>query len=119
MRILSKDRWAALYIRSYEFKRLDHYMEPTEFEIQEMSQEALDLGFKVLWSKNEGTNEVLEGTAQDRKIADQIKYRLRFYESTAIHYSKVYVSTDSKSLSYDASWRGDDYISTSGEALAL
>ncbi|GKG34894.1 hypothetical protein Tco_0437590, partial [Tanacetum coccineum] len=24
------------------------------------SQEALDLGFKVLWSKNEGTNEVLE-----------------------------------------------------------
>ncbi|GKD34361.1 hypothetical protein Tco_1249870 [Tanacetum coccineum] len=25
---------------------------------------ALDLGFKVLWSKNEGTDEVLEGTAE-------------------------------------------------------
>ncbi|GKF67378.1 hypothetical protein Tco_0197057, partial [Tanacetum coccineum] len=34
------------------------------------SQEALDLGFKVLWSKNECTDEVLEGTAQE-------------YESTA------------------------------------
>ncbi|GJS69493.1 retrovirus-related pol polyprotein from transposon TNT 1-94 [Tanacetum coccineum] len=34
------------------------------------SHGALDLGFKVLWSKNEGTDEVLEGTAQE-------------YESTA------------------------------------
>ncbi|GJS51968.1 hypothetical protein Tco_0625330 [Tanacetum coccineum] len=34
------------------------------------SHGALDLGFKVLWSKNEGTDKVLEGTAQE-------------YESTA------------------------------------
>ncbi|GKA73404.1 hypothetical protein Tco_0779706 [Tanacetum coccineum] len=29
------------------------------------SHGALDLGFKVLWSKNEGTDKVLEGTAKD------------------------------------------------------
>ncbi|GJV56339.1 hypothetical protein Tco_1457344 [Tanacetum coccineum] len=34
------------------------------------SHGALDLGFKVLWSKNEGTDKVLKGTAQE-------------YESTA------------------------------------
>ncbi|GKE31106.1 hypothetical protein Tco_1450428 [Tanacetum coccineum] len=34
------------------------------------SHGALNLGFKVLWSKNEGTDEVLEGIAQE-------------YESTA------------------------------------
>ncbi|GJT27718.1 hypothetical protein Tco_0907993, partial [Tanacetum coccineum] len=29
------------------------------------SHGALDLGFKVLWSKHEGTDKVLEGTAQE------------------------------------------------------
>ncbi|GJY66856.1 retrovirus-related pol polyprotein from transposon TNT 1-94 [Tanacetum coccineum] len=52
----------------------DEYLEPPRVERlvspAPTSQEALDLGFKVLWSKNEGTNEVLEGTAQE-------------YESTA------------------------------------
>ncbi|GKB84736.1 hypothetical protein Tco_0957008, partial [Tanacetum coccineum] len=47
------------------------------------SHGALDLGFKVLWSKNEGTDKVLEGTAQE-------------YESTAganLSTAEVYEST--------------------------
>ncbi|GJR74693.1 hypothetical protein Tco_0087058 [Tanacetum coccineum] len=33
---------------------------------------ALDLGFKVLWSKNEGTDEVLEGTAKVHESTDKV-----------------------------------------------
>ncbi|GKF07169.1 hypothetical protein Tco_0041393, partial [Tanacetum coccineum] len=38
---------------------------------------ALDLGFKVLWSKNEGTDEALEGTAK------VLEGTAQEYESTA------------------------------------
>ncbi|GKG54940.1 hypothetical protein Tco_0562927, partial [Tanacetum coccineum] len=53
------------------------------FNMWYQSHGALDLGFKVLWSKNEGTDEVLEGTAQE-------------YESTAganLSTAEVYEST--------------------------
>ncbi|GKB84517.1 hypothetical protein Tco_0956789, partial [Tanacetum coccineum] len=33
---------------------------------------ALDLGFKVLWSKNEGTDEVLEGTTKVHEGTDEV-----------------------------------------------
>ncbi|GKD40000.1 hypothetical protein Tco_1260207 [Tanacetum coccineum] len=54
------------------------------------SQEALDLGFKVLWSKNEGTDEVLEGTAQEyESTAGANLSTAEVYESTAHSLFKV------------------------------
>ncbi|GKB84397.1 hypothetical protein Tco_0956669 [Tanacetum coccineum] len=51
---------------------------------------ALDLGFKVLWSKNEGTDEVLEGTAQEyESTAGANLSTAEVYESTAHSLFKI------------------------------
>ncbi|GKE62928.1 hypothetical protein Tco_1513295 [Tanacetum coccineum] len=67
------------------------------------SHGALDLGFKVLWSKNEGTDKVLEGTAQEygstaganlstaRRYCSKV---LLLFESTA-HYAQSTVVCES------------------------
>ncbi|GKG44849.1 hypothetical protein Tco_0486287, partial [Tanacetum coccineum] len=61
------------------------------------SHGALDLGFKVLWSKNEGTDEVLEGTAKvHESTAKDIEGTAQQYESTAeanLSTTEVYEST--------------------------
>ncbi|GKD48999.1 hypothetical protein Tco_1277975 [Tanacetum coccineum] len=55
-----------------------------------VSHGALDLGFKVLWSKNEGTDEVLEGTAQEyESTAGANLSTAEVYESTAHSLFKV------------------------------
>ncbi|GKB95712.1 putative ribonuclease H-like domain-containing protein [Tanacetum coccineum] len=54
------------------------------------SHGALDLGFKVLWSKNEGTDEVLEGTAQEyESTAGANLSTAEVYESTAHSLFKI------------------------------
>ncbi|GJV34259.1 hypothetical protein Tco_1394659 [Tanacetum coccineum] len=59
------DKMKTNEIRGTNLGLIQHYK-----KLQDQSHGALDLGFKVLWSKNEGTDKVLEGTAQE-------------YESTA------------------------------------
>ncbi|GJY28162.1 hypothetical protein Tco_0403929 [Tanacetum coccineum] len=64
------------------------------------SHGALDLGFKVLWSKNEGTDEVLEGTAQE-------------YESTAganLSTAEVYESTAHSLFKISVGFHSDHYM---------
>ncbi|GJU70758.1 hypothetical protein Tco_1262163 [Tanacetum coccineum] len=58
------------------------------------SHGALDLGFKVLWSKNEGTDKVLEGTAQEYdSTAGANLSTAEVYESTAHLLFKISVIT--------------------------
>ncbi|GJV18444.1 putative ribonuclease H-like domain-containing protein [Tanacetum coccineum] len=65
----------------------------------DVSHGALDLGFKVLWSKNEGTNKVLEGTAQE-------------YESTAgANLSTVKLIFTELRCSAQWSHLGEDFVS--------
>ncbi|GKC05783.1 hypothetical protein Tco_0997393, partial [Tanacetum coccineum] len=60
------------------------------FNMWYQSLVALDLGFKVLWSKNEGTDEVLEGTAKVLKgTAQEYESTAGANLSTAEVYSKV------------------------------
>ncbi|GKF08867.1 hypothetical protein Tco_0043091 [Tanacetum coccineum] len=57
------------------------------------SHGALNLGFKVLWSKNEGTDEVLEGTAKVHEGTDEVlEGTAQEYESTAHSLFKVLLS---------------------------
>ncbi|GKA49968.1 hypothetical protein Tco_0743041 [Tanacetum coccineum] len=66
-----------------------------------LTQEALDLGFKVLWSKNEGTDEVLEGTAQEyESTAGANLSTAEVYESTAHSLFKGKLSTKEDFVSF-------------------
>ncbi|GKB78024.1 hypothetical protein Tco_0944919 [Tanacetum coccineum] len=103
-----------LYQAWERFKKLllrcpQHYLT----NMQE-SQEALDLGFKVLWSKNEGTDEVLEGTAQEYEstAGANLSTAKRSYEDELfITYLILYVEfTDGVRLLCSVSLIDEDFV---------
>ncbi|GJY57849.1 reverse transcriptase domain-containing protein [Tanacetum coccineum] len=81
------------FIISPVFFSSDHFHRaPLEFRDSRDSHGALDLGFKVLWSKNEGTDEVLEGTAQEYESTARANLSTtEVYESTAHSLFKISV----------------------------